>query len=316
MKKLALCFSGQGSQYLNMGIDYIEANPEDKNWIKQVSSLLEFDVNEALQSENAFEQTLKTQPLIVLKSLLGLRHILKLDPEISGITGFSLGEYTAYYASGVFSLPTLLSLVQKRAEVMEQATLINPGKMAAVIGLDREKILEVIAPFQTKGTLVIANENEPKQYVISGEEPILLEAVDALKAAGARRVIVLRTSGAFHTSLMDKAQQQFSQFIQNSDILKSSKPKYKQYMNLNAKVLQSQDLLMHLTKQMTHPVKFIDIIFQMKKDGITHFLEIGPGKVLTGLIQRIDPELTVMSFDKWSEYETVKGWLNTHGFTK
>ena len=137
-----------------------------------------------------------------------------------------------------------------------------------------------------------------------------------LKEKGARRAITLQTSGAFHTSLMNNASKKLVEDIKNDDILKPNKSKFKIYMNLDAKPLEDKDIFNHIENQMTHPVLFIDTILNMKRDGITHILEIGPGKVLTNLIRKIDSTIETLSFDGLESFDTVKGWLETYGFTK
>ncbi|MCD4826962.1 MAG: ACP S-malonyltransferase [Acholeplasmataceae bacterium] len=316
MNKLAICFSGQGSQYQFMGLDYIEASPKYKQMEKEASSILGFDVLSALSDDNLINQTRYTQPLIVLKSIFGFDMVKLLNPQIEAYLGFSLGEYSAYYAANIFNFKQLFEIITKRAAYMEADTKKTEGLMAAVIGLQKEEVKQVCLDLQKEGIIDIANDNAPSQLVISGEKSLIQKAAHILKELGARRVIELKTSGAFHTSLMSDASQKLKNDILTNKDLTPLKSSNKMYMNFDAQCLNDLDILNHIEKQMTHEVKFRESILNMKKDGITHILEIGPGKVLTNLIQKIDPLIETMNFDKEKSYEIVKGWLNTHGFTK
>ena len=316
MNKLAICFSGQGSQYLNMGIDFIDGDEQFKKIALEASKILGFDVVEAYKDEDKMKQTLYVQPLVVLKSIFGFEKLKTLNPKISAVQGFSLGEYSAYYAAEIFDLKQILLIISKRALYMEEQTLKQKGSMAAIIGLGYEDVKPICESLSDQGVIKLANENSPNQFVISGEESLVLKAIDLLKAKGARRVVILNTSGAFHTPLMEEASKKLTQDIKNNVILKPKDQKLNMYMNLDANLLNEDDIYMHIEEQMTHSVKFIDSIMNMKKDGITHILEVGPGKVLTGLIKKIDPEMEVMNFDSYDSFEAVKGWLNTHEFTK
>lgn len=314
MNKLAVCFSGQGSQYQQMALDFIESSEKYKKMAEQASKIIGFDVIHVLSDDVLINQTRYTQPLVVLKSIFGFDMIQELNPKVEAYLGFSLGEYSAYYATGVFSFDQLFQIITKRAAYMEEDTKKTEGLMAAVIGLEKEKVKEVCMNLQLEGVIDIANDNSSNQQVISGEKSLILKAIPILKELGARRVIELKTSGAFHTSLMYEASQKLVKDIDKD--LKPSIAKHKMYMNLNAQPLDDKDILMHIEKQMTHEVKFRESVHNLKKDGITHILEIGPGKVLTNLINKIDPEIQTLNFDQANSYETVKGWLNIYGFTK
>ncbi len=313
MHKLAVCFSGQGSQYVGMGLDYVEQNLEAKAFIEKASDLLKENYIDKLNDEEALSKTSEVQPLIVLKSLLGLELLGKDNYNIDAYFGFSLGEFSAYYASGIYTLDDLLKIVKVRGEVMQEASNLNPGAMAAIIGPSKEKILEVIKPISEKGILKIANENGYKQYVISGEETLVDEAILVLKENGAKRAVKLKVSGAFHTPMMADASKQFIDSVKDYKKLNVDTP---MLMNLDANWLNIEDVDKHLENQMTSSVKFIDMVLKLKEEGFTHVLEIGPGKVLTGLIKKIDLDMEVQNFDSYDQYETVKGWLLENGFKK
>lgn len=316
MNKLAICFSGQGSQYPNMGLDFIESSKIYEDMANNASNILGFDVSDILKDEELINQTKYTQPLVALKSIFGYDMISQLNPNISAFLGFSLGEYSAYYAASVFGFKELLTMIAKRAEFMDQDAQKTKGLMAAVIGLEKEQVKSVCLSLQDQGVIDIANDNSPTQYVISGEEALVLKAIPLLKDLGARRVIELKTSGAFHTSLMKQASQKLVEEIQNNSTLTPSKSNTIIYMNFDASPLKDKDILKHIEKQMISEVKFRESIMHMHEDGITHILEIGPGKVLTNLIRKIEPKIETFNFDQFESYETVKGWLKTHGFTK
>ncbi len=313
MNKLAVCFSGQGSQYVGMGLDYIENNPESRALVELAEKLLNKKYIEKLSDEVALSKTSEVQPLIVLKSILGLELLDKNRYKIDAFFGFSLGEFSAYYAAGLFSLNNLLKIVEIRGEVMQESSNALPGSMAAIIGSSKDQIQEVIEPISCRGMLKIANENGFKQYVISGEEALVDEAVTRLKENGARRAIKLNVSGAFHTPMMSDASKKFIERIKSFNKQTQQTP---MLMNLDANWLDEKDIDNHLKNQMISSVKFIDMVLKLKATGFTHILEIGPGKVLTGLIKKIDLDMKVLSFDKYSEYEEVKGWLEENGFKK
>jgi len=308
MNKLGICFSGQGSQYVGMALDFIDFSNVYKDMAKKASEILNFDVIETLSDQEKISNTRYTQPLMVLKSIFGFEEIKKLNPIINAVSGFSLGEFSAYYAAAVFDFYAILKIVSKRAIYMDDDTKQTNGKMAAIIGLSKSEINDVCQSLSTLGVIQIANENEPNQFVISGEENLVEQAIDLLKAKGARRAILLQTSGAFHTPLMENASKKLLEEVKKNVILKPKPSQLKMYMNKNASVLNDNDILDHIKNQMTHKVQFIDMVLNMKKDGITHILEIGPGKVLTNLIKKIDSDIETCSFDKLESLDIGCFW--------
>ena len=304
MGKLALLFSGQGSHYMGMGLDY------KTNLFRKAHDILGYCPKDILVNQEQLDQTLYAQPLIMLKSIIAFE-ALKDDMVYDGVLGFSLGEYSAFYASGIFSFEDVLNIVSIRANLMQEATLIHPGGMAAVIGLEQKKIDDICQSLQHR--CMIANYNSPEQYVISGDIEAIDQAIILLKEQGAKRVIKLNVSGAFHSPLMslvsDKFKNEIEKFI-------ARKPQVPIYMNQTAQKLKFDDLYGLMATQMSHPVQFVQSIKQMKADGFTHFLEIGPGRTLSTFVKKIDDDLIVMHLDKFSELEDVKGWLAEHGFSK
>jgi len=312
MNKLAICFSGQGSQYEGMALDFIENHKPSFDLVTDVSNQLGFNFIDKYKHSD-YKKTDEVQLMIVLKSMLGLYALNVQNYHVDGYFGFSLGEFTAYYASGIFNLYDTLKIVKIRGDYMQKASLETKGAMAAIIGLNKTSILDTIKPLQQIGTIVIANENHHKQYVISGKKDLVEKAVNLLKTKGARRSVLLEVSGAFHTRLMNGAAKSFAK---ETKLFKKNKMHTPMLMNVDGLWLNEKDINIHLEEQMTSPVKFIDMVNTLKKDGFTHVLEIGPKKVLTSFIKKIDKDINVMSFDHYNELENVERWLLANGFKK
>lgn len=313
MPKLAICFSGQGSQYMGMAMDYIEANNELKKIVKDLKETTNIDFIKSFQSEEDYHKTSIVQPMIVLKSILGLKALGINKYLVDAYFGFSLGEITAYYASGVYAYDDLMNIAKMRGEFMQQACDKVDGRMAAIIGLDIEQVKQAIAPLQVQGVIEVANYNGYLQYVISGESQLIEQAIPLLKQAGARRAVILKVSGAFHTTLMHQASQSMTKYMQSMQRHPLQCP---MLMNKDASWLKEEDVIEHLAQQIISPVRFIQMIEKLKAEGFTHILEIGPGKVLTGLIKKIDRQIEVFNFDQFDQLEDVERWLDTHGFKK
>lgn len=303
MPKLALLFSGQGSHYVGMGLDY------KSPLFHQAHDILGYCPKDILDDQKKLDQTLFAQPLIVLKSLLGFESLRK-DMIFDGVLGFSLGEYSALNAAGVFSFEEIMKLVSLRANLMQEATLIHPGAMTAVIGLSEHNVQKVCDEIDD---CLIANFNTPSQYVISGTVEAVENASKRLKEAGARRVVRLNVSGAFHSPLMAQVSAKYEHELRN---FKPHKPHVPIYMNKTGSPLMFKELTSLMAAQISHPVQFIKSIEKMVDDGFTHFLEIGPGRTLSGFVRKINRDLNVMNFDKFEQLNDVKGWLKTHGFNK
>jgi len=314
MQKLAIVFAGQGSQYANMGLDYIEQNPFFETLTQEASHLLGYDVKEILASKQGeLNDTLYTQPMILLTSIFGYETFMSLDVEVHATLGFSLGEYSALYASKTYSFKDIMALIRSRSQHMKSCASKYPGKMAAILGLSSDKVDEVCKESQTEGVVVSANYNSPVQTVISGEAQAVIKAVELAKAQGAKRAMMLNVSGAFHSPLMKEASDAFYQEIQ---AIHATEPHIPIYMNTTAKPLDFKQLKQEMAAQIISPVLFEQSISHMIADGITHFIEIGPGKVLSGLIQKINSEVHVTNLDRLSDLNEVKGWLKDHGFKK
>ena len=279
--KIGIMFSGQGSQYANMGLDIFLKYPEK---VKLASEILEFDVLKVLENkDDELKNTLYTQTLMTLLMIM-LFDELKDYVGIEGLLGFSLGEYSALYASGIYDFETILKLVKYRATLMDEATNKYPGKMAAVITNDLELLeIEINKLNSEIEPLVIANYNSKNQFVVSGTSNNVDKLIINLKEQGIRKIIPLNVSGAFHSNLMNEASLKLNKYL---NTLTKNNNKLPIYLNTTAKPLNINDLESELTKQIKSSVYFYQAIEEMIKDGFNTFIEIGPGNVLTNLVKR------------------------------
>ncbi len=273
-------FPGQGSQVKGMGAPLFI---HFKDLITKADAILGYSVEELCMEDphDLLGQTQYTQPaLYVVNALSYFYRQATMAQQPCFLIGHSLGEYNALLAAEVFDFETGLRLVQKRGELMSQA--IN-GAMAAVIGLSKEKITEVLKENQLD-QISLANDNSYLQLVISGEKTQMEKAIPVLEIAGAKMLVVLKTSGAFHSPLMLEAQQQFAVFITSFSF---SAPKIPVIANVNAKPYAANDIQVNLIQQMTHAVRFTESIEYAMARGEEEFVEVGPGNVLTKLVKRI-----------------------------
>ncbi len=297
---IAFVFPGQGSQSVGMGTGILAASAAASRVLAEASDAAGIDL--ASLDESALSQTRYAQMAIVAHSLAAhaalLEHMPSLrttDPATLAFAGFSLGEYTALCASGRLSLANTMRLVTKRSELMQEASDANPGAMAAVLGLKDEAVIAVLDQPDFRGKVFAVNYNAPGQLVIAGEAAAMAACVEALKSAGARRVVPLAVSGAFHTRLMASAASPLAEFARTLPYHSSSHPLYS---NRSGQLIpDSVDLPSHLAEHLCSPVLWTRTVLNMKTDGFTHFVECGPGKVLSGLIRKIDATLSVSPVD-------------------
>jgi [acyl-carrier-protein] S-malonyltransferase len=306
MAKLALIFPGQGAQYVGMGLDF----PNHPVLLDLAFQETGLNIQQAITSGEGLNETLYTQLSVFLTSVLALEVVESLKPRYEGLTGFSLGEYSGLYAAGVISLNDAIRLIHQRSLFMQAETLKSLGFMAAILGLSATEVDAALSKITT-GKVVCANYNSPIQTVISGEEQAFVEAEQLLKAAGAKRVIKLAVSGAFHSPLMKPAGESLLNYLSQVTLQNPSVPVY---LNTTAQPLVIEALKTEMSKQVYSSVRFQQTIEHMASDGFTHFLEIGPGQVLGPLVKKINPTLETFSFGKYNELENLKGWLQTHGF--
>ena len=288
----AYVFPGQGAQFSGMGLDLYNQNDVAKELFDSANSILGFKITEIMFNGSAedLKQTKVTQPAIFLHSVI-LAKILSDNFKPEMVAGHSLGEFSALVSTGVISFEDGLKLVSKRATAMQKACDIQKSTMAAVLGLE-DSIVEKVCD-SIDGVVVAANYNCPGQLVISGEINAINDACEKLKESGARRALVLPVGGAFHSPLMNPAKEELEKAINNTIFHKPSCPIYQ---NVTASaVMDENKIKTNLISQLTSPVRWTHTIQQMIEDGATEFIEVGPGKVLQGLVKKINRESEVSS---------------------
>ena len=288
----AYVFPGQGAQFSGMGLDLCNQSDIAKELFDSANSILGFKITETMfnGSSEELKQTKVTQPAIFLHSVI-LAKMLGDNFKPQMVAGHSLGEFSALVSTGVISFEDGLKLVSKRAIAMQKACDIQKSTMAAVLGLE-DSIVEKVCD-SIDGVVVAANYNCPGQLVISGEINAINEACEKLKENGARRALVLPVGGAFHSPLMNPAKEELEKAIKNTIFHKPSCPIY-QNVTANA-VMDENEIKSNLISQLTSPVRWTHTIQQMIEDGATEFIEVGPGKVLQGLVKKINRESEVSS---------------------
>jgi len=294
-KMKAYVFPGQGAQFSGMGKDLYENSPIAKEWFEKANNILGFNITNTMftGTDEELKQTKITQPAIFLHSVILAKTLGDtMKPEM--VAGHSLGEFSALVANKALSFEDGLKLVYTRALAMQKACDINPSTMAAVLNLDDKIIEEICAEVSKSGEVVVAaNYNCPGQLVISGTINGVNIACEKLKAAGAKRALVLPVGGAFHSPLMEPARVELAAAINATTF---NEPICPVYQNVTAKgVSNPEEIKKNLIAQLTGPVKWTQTVQQMIADGATSFTEVGPGKVLQGLVKKVNPTMEAMS---------------------
>jgi [acyl-carrier-protein] S-malonyltransferase len=305
MKNVALIFPGQGAQKVGMGLEFYQNSPEAKAIFDEADQICGNGLTKVIFEgpESTLTSTAYCQPAILTVSVAALRafqaHPKFKDISVKFTAGHSLGEYAALCAAGAISFGDTLRLVQKRASYMEDATKEGKGAMAAVLGFDKNKLIEICQ--QTGAELANFNSNE--QIVITGHADKVAAAIEAIKAAGGQKVIPLTVSGAFHSSLMTNAANRFADPLKAVSINPTG---IKVLSNVNALPQESGDAIrQNLAKQITASVQWVGCVEYILAQGVAEFIEIGPGKVLKGLIRRINPSATVQNIEKPADIESL-----------
>ncbi len=301
--KTAFLFPGQGSQYVGMGRDWHENSSRAKDMFRRANEILGFDISKVCFDgpEDELRQTAVTQPAIFLHSAVAFTSLE--DPRFNAAAGHSLGEYSALFAAGALDFEHTLMLVGLRGKLMQNAGDVRPGTMAAVVGLDANVLEEVCRESSQNGVVQPANYNSPGQIVISGDVDAVHKAMELAKSRGAKIAKELVVSGAFHSPLMEAAKEELKKAIDAAPIKDAKVPVY---ANVTAKpVIAAAEIRDALIRQLTSPVRWQETVTNMSGDGIGRFVEIGPGKVLQGLVKRTVSAADLAGIDKLNDAEAI-----------
>lgn len=287
-EKIAYLFPGQGSQFIGMGRDLVDSFPVAKEIFQNVDDICKRPISR-LSFEGPIEELTLTenlQPAITAMNLACMSVLKESGVQAHVSAGHSLGEYAALVSTEILSGDDALRLVQKRGELMHRESLSHPGTMAAVIGLPFEKVQGIVEESKEDGILAVANHNTAEQIVITGQKEPVSRAIQMVKKEGAR-AIPLKVSGAWHCLLMEGAVKEFRQFMEH---IPFSSPRSKMLFNATGRIETDPESIREImAKQLISPVKWYDIVQNMISDGVTTFVEVGPKKVLTGLVKKIVP---------------------------
>ena len=295
MTKTAFLFAGQGAQKLGMARDLYDQYPIVKETFDQASRVLGYDLRDLIdQDEEKLNQTRYTQPAILTTSVAIYRLLVEKGLQPDMVAGLSLGEYSALVAAGSLDFEDAVALIAKRGQFMETAAPAGTGKMVAVMNTDVALIEEVCEKASDKGYVKPANYNTPAQIVIGGDVVAVDAAVDYLKEAGAKRLIPLNVSGPFHTALLKPASEKLALELEKVDFRDFQVPLVG---NTEAKVMEKNQIKSLLARQVMEPVRFYESIDTMKELGLTKVIEIGPGKVLSGFLKKIDKNIEALAVE-------------------
>lgn len=304
MSKTAIIFPGQGAQKVGMAQDLYNNNDQATEILTSAANTLDFDILETMftDEEGKLGETENTQPALLTHSSALLAALKNLNPDFT--MGHSLGEYSSLVAADVLSFEDAVKIVRKRGQLMAQAFPTGVGSMAAVLGLDFDKVDEICKSLSSDDKIIEpANINCPGQIVVSGHKDLIDELVEKGKSLGAKRVMPLAVSGPFHSSLMKVIEEDFSSYINQFEWRDA---KFPVVQNVNAQGETDKEVIKsNMVKQLYSPVQFINSTEWLIDQGVDHFIEIGPGKVLSGLIKKINRDVKLTSIQT---LEDVKGW--------
>lgn len=305
MIKIAFLFAGQGAQSLGMARDLYEHFDIVKDTFDQAGQILGYDLRQLIdEDQDKLNQTRYTQPAILTTSIAIYRLLVTkgLEPDI--VAGLSLGEYSALVASGALDFASALKLVAKRGQLMEEAAPAGSGKMVAVMNTDASLIEEACQKASELGVVSPANYNTPQQIVIGGEMTAVDKAVELLKESGVKRMAPLQVSGPFHTALLEQASHGLSEVLEKVTF---SDFKLPLVGNTEAKIMRKDDIKSLLARQVMEPVRFYESITAIQSFGVDRVIEVGPGKVLSGFLKKIDKNLQTIAVN---DKETLEQALN------
>ena len=311
MNKIALLFPGQGSQSIGMGIAVAEAYPQARALFEQARQILRWDLFQACKDgpDERLRQTDVAQPALYVTGYAASAVLRSLGIQPEGFAGHSIGEYAALAAAGVISFEQGLKLVQERGRLMQEAAQKHPGTMAAILGLAPEKVSEVCKQAESEGVCVPVNFNSPEQIVIAGAKNAVEKAVALAQAAGAKRVIALNVSGAFHSPLMSDAAHALRSLLAKVPFKNAAGPVA---MNADGQLqTQAAAIQDRLAQQLNSSVQWIKSMTALKEQGFTTFIECGAGRVLSGLLRRIDKQLQAFSTETPEAIQEVVDALTT-----
>jgi [acyl-carrier-protein] S-malonyltransferase len=309
--KTAFLFSGQGAQYLGMGSDLYEEYKIVRDTFDEASEVLGYDLKNLIDNEQEkLNETKYTQPAILTVSIAIYRVLASLGIKPDAVAGLSLGEYSALVASGAIEFKDAVALVAKRGQYMVEAAPTGVGKMVAVMNAERSLIEETCEKASSKGIVSPANYNTPVQIVIGGEVAAVDYAVELLKESGVKRTIELNVSGPFHTALLAPASEKLAVELAK---VNWQAPTIPVVSNTTAEVFNQDEIVPLLTKQVMSSVRWYDSIDTLKELGVDRFVEVGPGKVLSGFMKKIDKSAFVTRVENTETLEATKAELESVG---
>jgi [acyl-carrier-protein] S-malonyltransferase len=313
MSKLAFIFPGQGSQSIGMGAGLSERFPESRSLYKEASAILGWDLLHICREgpEEKLRETDITQPALYVTGIAAATVLMNRGINPEAAAGHSIGEYAALAAAGVFSFAEGLKLVEQRSRLMKDAARRHPGGMAAILGLNSEQTVAVCSQASSRGVCVAVNFNSPEQVVIAGETAALAEASKLALANGAKRVIPLNVSGAFHSPLMKEAALAMKALLEKAPF---REPRFPVAMNADGRLHSTAaEIRAQLALQLDHPVRWVDSIRSLSGGGFSSFIECGSGRVLAGLLKRIEKSLEVRTTESAEALEQITAKQSTAG---